>query len=121
MVFSPAAVAQHREAYPDEAVFDPDRWLPDRVSPLARQAFMPFGTGARKCIGDIYARTEAALGLATILSHWRVSCEPDLDVRPVPLATVYHPRRLRLRLSRRAPRVVAGAATAATFIGGDAA
>ncbi|MER7049856.1 pentalenene oxygenase [Streptomyces jumonjinensis] len=103
VVFSPAAVAHDTDAYPDERRFDPDRWLPDRVTPLARQAFMPFGTGARKCIGDLYARTEATLALATILSRWRVTCEPDADIRPVPLATVYHPRRLRLRLAARTP------------------
>lgn len=107
IVFSPAAVAQYEDAFGNPTAFDPDRWLPDRVSPAARQAFMPFGTGARKCIGDLYARTEATLGLATILGRWRVTCEPDMDVRPVPLATVYHPRRLRLRLSARTPRPAA--------------
>lgn len=104
VVFSPVAVARYEEAFDNPAKFDPDRWLPDRVSPLTRQAFMPFGTGARKCIGDLYARTEATLGLATILSHWRVTCEPGMDIRPVPLATVYHLRRLRLKLSARCGR-----------------
>ncbi|MFF4571751.1 pentalenene oxygenase [Streptomyces sp. NPDC001410] len=121
VVFSPAAVALNEEAYPDEHRFDPDRWLPDRVNPLARQAFMPFGTGARKCIGDLYARTEATLGLATILSKWRITCEPGADVRPVPLATVYHPRRLRLRINTRTERPTAGAVPSPRFGGGDAA
>lgn len=82
-------------------MFDPDRWLPDRAAPLARRAFLPFGTGARKCIGHLYARTECTLALATILSKWRVICEPGADIRPVPLATVYHPRRFHLRLIAR--------------------
>ena len=109
VIFSPVAVARYEDAFDDPAKFDPDRWLPDRVSPLTRQAFMPFGTGARKCIGDLYARTEATLGLATILSRWRVTCEPDMDIRPVPLATVYHLRRLRLKLSARRCRPGVGA------------
>ncbi|MEU5578859.1 pentalenene oxygenase [Streptomyces huasconensis] len=103
VVFSPAAVALDAPSFPKERQFDPDRWLPDRVTPQARQSFMAFGTGARKCIGDLYARTEATLALATILSKWRVTCEPGVDVRPVPLATVYQPRRLRLRLTSRTP------------------
>ncbi|WP_055701357.1 MULTISPECIES: pentalenene oxygenase [Streptomyces] len=119
IVFSPAAVSQDREAFDDPTSFDPDRWLPDGVTAKARQAFMPFGTGARKCIGDLYARTEATLGLATILGRWRVTCEPDMDIRPVPLATVYHPRRLRLKLTARAPRPVASPAPAP--VGGDVA
>jgi pentalenene oxygenase len=105
LVFSPAAVARNATAYPDPARFDPDRWLPGRESPLARQAFQAFGTGARKCIGDLYARAEAAIGLATILSQWQVTCEPGADVRPAPLNTVYRPRRLRLRITARVPSV----------------
>ncbi|HEX4832082.1 MAG TPA: cytochrome P450 [Trebonia sp.] len=103
IVFSPAAVSLGTEAYPDAERFDPDRWLPERESSLARQSFLAFGTGARKCIGDIYARTETTLGLATILSQWQVTCEPDADIRAVPLATVYRPRRLRLRIAARVP------------------
>ncbi|MFE7898190.1 pentalenene oxygenase [Streptomyces sp. NPDC057424] len=118
VVFSPAAVAQYEEAFDDPTRFDPDRWLPDRVAPASRHAYVPFGTGARKCIGDLYARTEATLGLATILGRWRVTCDPDMDIRPVPLATVYHPRRLRLKLSARTPHRAASPALAPT--GGDA-
>ena len=118
VVFSPAAVAQYEEAFEDPKKFDPDRWLPENIAPASRHAYVPFGTGARKCIGDLYARTEATLGLATILSHWRVTCEPGMDIRPVPLATVYHPRRLRLRLDARTPRPLASAVTAPA--GGDA-
>lgn len=119
VVFSPAAVSRYEEAFDDPGKFDPDRWLPDRVLPSARQAFMPFGTGARKCIGDLYARTEATLGLATILGRWRVTCEPGMDIRPVPLATVYHPRRLRVKLSARTRRPVPSAVPA-PIGGGDA-
>ncbi|WP_231978112.1 pentalenene oxygenase [Streptomyces sp. TLI_053] len=103
LVFSPAAVARDPEAFPRPDEFRPDRWLPEEESPLARQAFTAFGAGARKCLGDLYARTEAALVLATVLSRWRLDPEPDADVRAVPLATVYRPRRLRLRLSEREP------------------
>ncbi|MFI5529412.1 pentalenene oxygenase [Kitasatospora sp. NPDC051853] len=103
LVFSPAAVARDPEAFPHPHEFRPDRWLPEEETPLARQAFTAFGAGARKCLGDLYARTEATLALATVLSRWRLEPEPDADVRAVPLATVYRPRRLRLRLTDRTP------------------
>ncbi|MFE1320725.1 cytochrome P450 [Kitasatospora phosalacinea] len=101
LVFSPAAVSRHPAAHRSPTVFDPDRWRPERVTPAARQGFLPFGTGARKCVGDLFARTECALVLATLLSRWRLAPEPGADLRPVPLATVLRPRRLRLRLVER--------------------
>ncbi|MFD8480630.1 cytochrome P450 [Kitasatospora sp. NPDC059673] len=64
LVFSPAAVSRHPAAYLAPAQFDPDRWRPERVTRAARRAFLPFGTGARKCVGDLFARTERVLVLA---------------------------------------------------------
>lgn len=102
VVFSPSAVQRHPGVFPREDHFDPDRWLPEQASNPARRAFVAFGTGARKCIGDLFARTECTLALATILSRWRVEVLPGSDTRPVMLATVYHPRHLELRLTARA-------------------
>jgi pentalenene oxygenase len=100
-VFGPLAVQRHPDAFPRENQFDPDRWLPDRASTLARQAFVAFAGGARRRIGDLYARTECTLALATILSRWRIEVEPGPDIRPVMLTVAYHPRRLDLRLTAR--------------------
>lgn len=101
IVFSPLAVQRRAEVFPDESKFDPDRWLPERATTQARNSFVAFGTGARKCIGDLYARTECTLALATILSRWRVEVQPGYDIRPVTLATVYHPRKLNLCMKSR--------------------
>ncbi|MFD7643524.1 cytochrome P450 [Kitasatospora sp. NPDC059795] len=99
VVMSPAAVSRHPAAYLAPAQFDPDRWRPERLTPAARQTFLAFGTGARKCVGDLFARAECVLTLATLLSRHRLVPEPDADLRPVPLATVLRPRRLRLRVA----------------------
>jgi cytochrome P450 len=52
--------------------FDPDRWLPERRAGLPREAYMLFGTGARKCIGDTVALTELVITLATVLRTRRL-------------------------------------------------
>jgi pentalenene oxygenase len=103
IVFSPLAVQRRGDVFPNQSAFDPGRWLPERVTTPARRSFLAFGTGARKCIGDVYARTECTLALATILRRWRVEVQPGADIRPVMLATVYHPRRLALRFESREP------------------
>ncbi|HEY5341982.1 MAG TPA: cytochrome P450 [Candidatus Aquilonibacter sp.] len=55
----------HRRAkfYEDPQRFDPDRWLRDDVPAFA---YLPFGGGARRCIGEEFAWTEGTLALAAI-------------------------------------------------------
>ncbi|MFD8522718.1 cytochrome P450 [Streptomyces capillispiralis] len=83
--------ALHRDPdlFPDPLAFDPDRHQDG--SPPA--AFLPFGAGRHKCIGDRFALTELATALATILPAVRLTLAPGRTVTPVARATV-RPRRL---------------------------
>ncbi|MFH8983761.1 cytochrome P450 [Streptomyces varsoviensis] len=101
VVVSPAPVHRHPGVYRDALAFDPDRWLPARAAALPRGAFVGFGAGARKCVGDAYGMAECVIALATLVSRWELAAEPGADLRPVPLAAFYRPRRLSLRLTRR--------------------
>ena len=53
----------------DPARFDPDRFLPELERDRPRTQFMPFGGGARICIGMSFAMAEAKVVLATLLQH----------------------------------------------------
>ncbi|MFL0292930.1 cytochrome P450 [Mycobacterium sp. SMC-18] len=59
----------HRDPklWPDPLTFDPDRFGPENVSARDRWHYIPFGAGARTCIGDHFAVLEATLALATIV------------------------------------------------------
>nr|WP_230207792.1 cytochrome P450 [Microlunatus sp. Gsoil 973] len=57
--------------------FDPDRFGVGQTRP-DRWQFLPFGAGARSCIGDHFAMLEATLGLASLIRNRRISSlEPD--------------------------------------------
>ncbi|WP_194834372.1 cytochrome P450 [Nocardia sp. XZ_19_369] len=71
-------------------------------STAAQNALIPFGGGARKCIGDLPALDEAAIALATIAARWRLRALPGNDMRPA-LAVTLHPRRLHMRAEIRTP------------------
>lgn len=95
VIFSPYAMSHDPSLYPEPLTFDPDRWLPDRVNDSARHAFMPFGAGKHRCIGESFSWTAMTLTTATIASRWRLRPTPGQDVRER-LGLVMPPNRLEM-------------------------
>ncbi|AZQ35609.1 cytochrome P450 [Streptomyces cyaneochromogenes] len=93
--------ALHRdpELYPDPLTFDPDRWDGTAATPPPG-AFLPFGEGKHKCMGDRLALTEMTTALATILRSVRLELAEGQVVRPVARLTV-RPRNLRMTVRPR--------------------
>ncbi|MCC2275493.1 cytochrome P450 [Streptomyces sp. ET3-23] len=94
VAYSPYLIHRRPDLYIDPDRFDPGRWEGRQQPP--REAFIPFGGGARKCIGDTFAFTEATLALATITARWSLHLLPGQHFRPAVGATVT-PRGLRMR------------------------
>ncbi|QDP95460.1 cytochrome P450 [Microlunatus elymi] len=72
-------VQHSARVWPDPERFDPrrfdlpDRGLTDRAVPGShRYAWLPFGAGARACIGSVIALTEVQLVLAAILQTYQL-------------------------------------------------
>jgi pentalenene oxygenase len=101
IMYSPHAIQRQAAVYPDPRRFDPDRWLPGTATPAPRNAFTVFATGARKCIGDIYATNETIITVAGIAARWQFDCAPGTDSRPAPLSGINHPAKLLLELRPR--------------------
>jgi len=81
VVVSPWLLHHDPRWWPEPGSFRPERWLDDPEGP--RYAFIPFGGGPRVCIGEPFARLEAAMLLASIARRWRFASptdrEPDLQ------------------------------------------
>ncbi|MBW4509142.1 MAG: cytochrome P450 [Scytonematopsis contorta HA4267-MV1] len=75
-------LVHHREdLYPQSHEFKPERFLERQFSPYE---FMPFGGGARRCIGDALAMVELKLVMAKILSRYQmklVDSKPEIPRR----------------------------------------
>ncbi len=67
----------HRDArfFPEPLKFDPERFSPERIDDIPKNAYIPFGLGPHACIGSRLAITQITMILATILS--RCSVRPD--------------------------------------------
>ncbi|MHC5262501.1 cytochrome P450 [Streptomyces sp. UC4497] len=79
IVYSPYAMQHDPRSFDDVDVFDPDRWLPERVTDVANVAHQPFGTGNRKCPGDHFSMVELSLILGTLVSRWRFETVPETE------------------------------------------
>ncbi|MFJ8537669.1 cytochrome P450 [Streptomyces sp. NPDC093591] len=93
--------ALHRdpELYPEPLAFDPERWRDGAQEPRPG-AFLPFGDGKHKCMGDRLALAEMVTALATILRAVRLELAEGQTVRPVARTTV-RPRTLQMTVHPR--------------------
>jgi cytochrome P450 len=57
--------------------YDPDRFSDERSKPLPREAFIPFGTGPRVCIGSNFAMMEMTLIIAMLVQRFVLMPAPD--------------------------------------------
>lgn len=88
-------------AQPD--LFDPERFAPENEKLIPRYAYIPFGAGARVCIGNSFAMMEARLILATIAQRYRLQLAPDQKVTLNPQITLSPKHGLPMHISQRKP------------------
>lgn len=101
VLISPYTTHRHPAFWEQPEVFDPERFLPDRLASRPRFAYLPFGGGPRQCIGTAFALTEAQLVLATVAQRYRLRMVPGHLVEPEPVITLRLRHGLRMRLERR--------------------
>lgn len=68
VMLSPYWTHRHPDFWDDPEVFDPDRFTPDAEAARHPQAYHPFATGERVCIGNHFSLLESHLLLA-VLAH----------------------------------------------------
>jgi cytochrome P450 len=83
MVFSPYLLHRNPKLFKDGDRFDPSRFSTERLGEIAKDAYLPFGIGPRRCIAANLAMTETKLVLAHFIRSFKAKClEEKMELLP---------------------------------------
>jgi cytochrome P450 len=101
IIIAPWVLHRHRKLWPDADLFDPERFSPERRAAIPRFAYLPFGAGARICVGAGFAMQEALLALTMIARRFRLSLADGAQVMPFARMTLRPMNGLPMRIALR--------------------
>ncbi|MFN6568049.1 cytochrome P450 [Dendronalium sp. ChiSLP03b] len=81
---------RREDLYPEPQQFKPERFLERQFSPYE---YLPFGGGARRCIGLAFAQLEMKLAIAKILTSRELELVSNDEIRPQRRGLVTGPNR----------------------------
>ncbi len=107
-VFLVCMAQLHRrpEFFEEPAAFRPERW---QKPSWPAYAFIPFGAGDRRCIGERFAWMEAIFFLACLLRRWHFSPSGSPEPTAVPQLTLHPKGPVLLKVSERQLRLTTAA------------
>jgi unspecific monooxygenase len=100
VLIAPWLLHRHEKLWSDPNAFIPARFMPG-APPPDRFAYLPFGVGARVCIGAHFALVEATLALAKMIGAFRVELVDKEPVMPVGVVTTQPDRSPMFRIALR--------------------
>jgi unspecific monooxygenase len=100
VLIAPWLLHRHEKLWREPNAFIPQRFMPP-APPPDRFAYLPFGVGARICIGAHFALVEATLALARIVGAFRVELLDKEPVMPIGVVTTQPDRSPMFRITRR--------------------
>jgi cytochrome P450 len=86
ILIAPWLLHRHEKLWRDPNAFIPARFMPP-APPPDRFAYLPFGVGARVCIGAHFALVEATLALAKMIGAFKVGLVDHAPVMPMGVVT----------------------------------
>ena len=97
LVFSPWVTHRIASVFPEPAAFKPERFLGERSYP--RGAYIPFGLGARSCVGATFSTLQIKTVIAMVLRRFRIEVLPGQDIKAVSKAAIHLEPGLRVRVT----------------------
>ncbi|MCG8670835.1 MAG: cytochrome P450 [Pseudomonadales bacterium] len=89
------------EYFENPGAFNPDRFSRDQKINESGIAYLPFGEGQRKCIGENFAMIEGITLLAIILRNFHFELVPGFEPEPKFSITLYSANGMPMKISKR--------------------
>jgi cytochrome P450 len=103
VLLSPYLVHRHPKFWSEPEAFIPER-VASQSEPNASQfARIPFGAGARHCIGETMALYEMCMHLYRVGREFRLTCAPGQAMELEALVNLRSAQPIWMRLERRSP------------------
>ncbi|WP_444856573.1 cytochrome P450 [Sphingosinicella sp.] len=84
---SPWVMHRHHMLWDRPSAFVPERFPVDPVAAMRTRGFIPFGMGARTCIGAAFALAEITLLLAQLFERYEIGLGDNHSVMPMSIVT----------------------------------
>lgn len=97
----PWTIHRHRKLWNDPDAFLPERFHPENRESIDRYQYLPFGAGARVCIGAAFAMQEAIIALGVLMSRFRFDTTAQTKPWPVQKLTTQPQGGLPMKVTRR--------------------
>lgn len=98
---SPYLVHRHPAHWSSPEKFDPQRFAQQQVATRHPFAYIPFGAGPRRCIGDMFAQVEMQIHVALVAQRFRMQYAGETPVTMEALVNLRCKQPLIMRLQRR--------------------
>ena len=100
ILIAPWLLHRHEKLWREPNAFIPQRFMAPSPPP-DRFAYLPFGVGARVCIGAHFALVEATLALAKLVGAFRITLLDREPVMPIGVVTTQPDRSPMFAIARR--------------------
>jgi cytochrome P450 len=101
ILWSPYLSHRHPDFWEKPEQFYPEHFSTEHSAKRPRHAYIPFSSGPRMCLGNVFAMVEMQLIIATIVQQYRVLLAPRHPVEPEPLLSLRPKNGILVSIERR--------------------
>ena len=95
----------NHEHWKDPFLYNPDRFLPEKIKQMDPHAYLPFSAGPRNCIGQAFAMNEIKILVGHVLRKFEFALDTTHDVKPCPDIVLSSETGIRVFFKTRNPKI----------------